>query len=125
MLTDNNPDVKEIKGLSGIIELNVLCELKDLFMTTNGVKKIEKYSCGAKEAKVWRVLVNIKREMVILSPGDKTGIVKVAERQAVTILLFGEQTLEGCCRVPPNPSVSGGHTQTESSLGSSGHQCAC
>lgn len=52
VLTDKNLDVKEIKGLSGIIGLNMLSEWKDLFMTTSSVKKIEKYSCGSKEAKV-------------------------------------------------------------------------
>ncbi|KAL7883683.1 hypothetical protein SRHO_G00013410 [Serrasalmus rhombeus] len=100
VLTDNNPDVKGMKGLSGIIGMNVLNELKDLFITAGGIGALGKHRRSG-EAKVQRVLADIKKEAEVLGSGDKIGYVKVAGKQAITIPPFSERILEGRCRIPP------------------------
>ena len=41
-----------MKGCPAIIGMNVLSELQDLLVTAEGVKKMDTFHCGAKEAKV-------------------------------------------------------------------------
>lgn len=94
----------ELKGLPGIVRMNVLGELKNLFMTTKDMKKIDRYGHGVKEAKVQQVLANIKMQTEALSCGDRIGFVKVAGKQAITIPPFSERVLEGCCRIPSKVS---------------------
>lgn len=73
-------------------------------MATEGVKRMDRYGRGIKEARVQRVLANLKIQAETLSHGDKIGFVKVAGKQAVTIPPFSERVLEGRCRLPPKMS---------------------
>lgn len=104
VIKESDSNGTELKGLPGIIGMNVLSEVKDLFMTTKDMKKMDRYSNGFKEAKVQRVLANIKMQTEALSCGDKIGFVKVAGKQAITIPPFSERVLEGRCRIPPKVS---------------------
>ncbi|KAL2086778.1 hypothetical protein ACEWY4_017837 [Coilia grayii] len=98
VLKDKSPDVGDMKGLPGILGMNVLSELTDLFVVADGVKKMNKYR-GA-EGKVHRVLANIRREAGALGHSGRIGYVKVAGRESVTIPPFSERILEGRCGVP-------------------------
>ncbi|KAL1260059.1 hypothetical protein QQF64_007886 [Cirrhinus molitorella] len=104
VIKESESSTTELKGLPGIIGMNVLSELKDLFMTTEDMKKMDRYSYGFKEAKVQQVLANLKMQTEALSCGEKIGFVKVAGKQAITIPPFSECVLEGCCRIPPKVS---------------------
>lgn len=42
VLKDESPSVKEMENLSGILGMNVLSELKGLFVTADGVKRTNK-----------------------------------------------------------------------------------
>lgn len=55
VLTDTSPDVKEMKGMSGIIGMNVLNEVQSLFISAEGMERIDKYN-PRDEAQVQRVL---------------------------------------------------------------------
>ncbi len=44
VLTDTIPDVKEMKGMSGIIGMNILNEIQSLFISAEGIEKVDKYS---------------------------------------------------------------------------------
>lgn len=101
VLTDTNPSVKDMKGLPGILGMNVISGLQDLFMTGEGVKQMDRYSQHTEEACVRRVLVRVGKESQFLGPGGRIGYVRVAGREAVTIPPFSERVLEGRCRVPP------------------------
>ncbi|XP_052392086.1 uncharacterized protein LOC127939541 [Carassius gibelio] len=104
VIKESDSNGTELKGLPGIIGMNVLSEVNDLFMTTKDMKKMDRYSHGFREAKVQRVLANIKMQTEALSCGDKIGFVKVAGKQSVTIPPFSERVLEGRCRIPPKVS---------------------
>lgn len=43
ILTDTSPDVKEIIGVSGIIRMIVLEEVKSLFISAKGMERADKY----------------------------------------------------------------------------------
>ncbi|KAI4904285.1 hypothetical protein NFI96_007443, partial [Prochilodus magdalenae] len=101
VLTNTNPGVKDMKGLPGILGMNVISELRDVFMTGGEVKPMDRYSQHTEEACVRRVLAEVGRESQFLGPGGKIGFVRLAGREAVTIPPFSERVLEGCCRVPP------------------------
>lgn len=103
VIKESNHNGTELKGLPGIVGMNVLSDLRDLFMATEGMKKMDRYTQGV-EAKVQRVLANIKTQTETLSCGDKIGFVKVAGKQAITIPPFSERVLEGRCRIPPKVS---------------------
>lgn len=102
VLKDEGPDVGETKGLPGILGMNVLSELTNLFVAADGATKVGKY-CGA-EAKVHRVLANIRKEAGALGRSDRIGYVKVAGRKTVTIPPLSERILEGRCGVHPKTS---------------------
>lgn len=102
VLKDNSPDVEDMKGLPGILRMNVLNELPDLFVATDGVKKLNKYR--GPEAKVHRVLANIRKEAGVLRRGDRIGYVKIAGRETVTIPPLSERILEGRLGVPTKTS---------------------
>lgn len=104
VIKESNHNGTELKGLPGIVGMNVLSDLRDLFMATEGMKKMDRYAQGVGEAKVQRVLANIKMQTDALSCGDKIGFVKVAGKQAITIPPFSERVLEGRCRIPPKVS---------------------
>ncbi|RXN33776.1 hypothetical protein ROHU_015379 [Labeo rohita] len=104
VIKESDSNGTELKGLPGIVGMNVLSDLKDIFMAIEGVKKMDRYIYGFKEAKVQRVLANIKMQTEALSCGDKIGFVKVAGRQAITIPPFSERVLEGRCQIPPKVS---------------------
>lgn len=104
VIKESDSNGTELKGLPGIVGMNVLRDFKDLFMAIKGVKRMDRYSHGFKEAKVQRVLANIKMQTEALSCGDKIGFVKVAGRQAITIPPFSERVVEGRCRIPPRVS---------------------
>lgn len=97
VLKDESPHIDEMKGLPGILGMNVLSELKDLFGATEGMKKMNKYQ--GTEAKVHRVLANIRQEAGSLGRNDRIGYVKVAGRETVTIPPLSERILEGRCGV--------------------------
>jgi len=101
VIKENNPNGTELKGLPGIVGMNVLSDLKDLFMATGGMKKMDRHNHGVGEAKVQRVLANIQMQTEALSCGDQIGFVKVAGKQVITIPPFSERVLEGRCRIPP------------------------
>lgn len=101
VIRENNPNGTESNGLPGIVGMNVLSDLKDLFMTTGGMRKMDRYCHGVGEAKVQRMLANIRMQTEALSCGDQIGFVKVAGKQAITIPPFSEHVLEGRCRIPP------------------------
>uniref|UniRef100_A0A3B1JKD5 Gypsy retrotransposon integrase-like protein 1 n=1 Tax=Astyanax mexicanus TaxID=7994 RepID=A0A3B1JKD5_ASTMX len=101
VLTDTNPGVKDMKGLPGILGMNVISELQDVFMTGGEVKQMNRYSQHSEEACVRRVLARVGKESQYLGPGGKIGFVRMAGREAVTIPPFSERVLEGRCRVPP------------------------
>ncbi len=104
VIKESESNVTELKGLPGIVGMNVLSDLKDLFITTEDMKKMDRYSHGFKEAKIQRVLANIEMQTEALSCSDKIGFVKVAGKQAITIPPFSERVLEGRCRIPPKVS---------------------
>ncbi len=104
VIKESESNVTELKGLPGIVGMNVLSDLKDLFITTEDMKKMDRYGHGFKEAKIQRVLANIEMQTEALSCSDKIGFVKVAGKQAITIPPFSERVLEGRCRIPPKVS---------------------
>ncbi len=104
VIKESESNMTELKGLPGIVGMNVLSDLKDLFITTEDMKKMDRYSHGFKEAKIQRVLANIEMQTEALSCSDKIGFVKVAGKQAITIPPFSERVLEGRCRIPPKVS---------------------
>ncbi len=100
VLTDTSPDVKEMKGMSGIIGMNILNEIQSLFISAKGIEKVDKYS-QRDEAQVRRVLARVEKEAGHLGPDGMIGYVKIAGRQAVTIPPRCEKVLEGRCGVSP------------------------
>lgn len=95
VLTDTSPDVKEMKGVSGIIGMNILNEVQSLFVSAEGMEKVDKYS------QVWRVLARVENEAGHSEPDGRIGYVKIAGRQAVVIPPRCEKVLEGRCGVSP------------------------
>ena len=89
VLKDESPNVEGMKGPPGILGMNVLSELKDLFVATDGMKKMDKYR--GTEAKVHRVLANIRKEAGSLGQSDRIGYVKVAGRETVIIPPLSER----------------------------------
>ena len=102
VLKDESPNVEGMKGPPGILGMNVLSELKDLFVATDGMKKMDKYR--GTEAKVHRVLANIRKEAGSLGQSDRIGYVKVAGRETVIIPPLSERILEGHCGMPSKVS---------------------
>ncbi|RXN33232.1 Transposon Ty3-I Gag-Pol poly [Labeo rohita] len=100
VLTDSSPDVKEMKGVSGIIGMNILSEVQSLFIPSEGMEKVDKYS-QRDEAQVLRILARVEKEAARLGPDGRIGYVKIAGRQAVTIPPRCEKVLEGLCGVSP------------------------
>lgn len=98
VLADSSPDVKEMKGVSGIIGMNVLCEIQSLFLSAEGMERIDKYS-RRDEAQVRRVLAKVEKEAGNLRPDGRIGYVKITGKQAVTIPPRCEKVLEGRCGV--------------------------
>lgn len=99
VLTDTSPQAEEIKGLSGIIGMNIIREFKSVFVTGEKVKSANKYGQPA-EAKIRRVLASVEKTET-LGPDGKIGFVKVGGKQAITIPPLSEKVFEGRCRVPP------------------------
>ncbi|XP_046717404.1 uncharacterized protein LOC124393547 [Silurus meridionalis] len=95
VLNDTSSDVKEMKGVSGIIGMNVLNEIQSLFISAEGMEKVNKYS-QQDEAQVRRVLARVEKEV---GRNGRIGYVKIAGKQAVTIPPRCEKVLEGCCGV--------------------------
>ena len=93
--------MKDIKGLPGILGMNVISGLQDLFMTGGEVKPMDRYSQHTEEASLRHVLARVEKKSQFLGPGGQMGFVRVAGRDAVTIPPFSERVLEGRCRVPP------------------------
>ncbi|KAK0156633.1 hypothetical protein N1851_000066 [Merluccius polli] len=102
VLKDESPNVEGMKGPPGILGMNVLSELKDLFVATDGMKKMDKYR--GTEAKVHRVLANIRKEAGSLGQSGRIGYVKVAGRETVIIPPLSEHILEGHCGMPSKAS---------------------
>lgn len=94
VLTDSNPDVKEMKGVSGIIGMNIFSEVQSLFIPSKRMEKVDKYS-QRDEAQVLRILARVEKEAARLEPDGRIGYVKIAGRQAVTIPPCCEKILEG------------------------------
>lgn len=99
VLTDTSTESEEIRGLSGIIGMNIISEFKSLFVTGESVKTANKYRQPA-EAKIRRVLACVEKTEP-LSPDSKIGFVKVGGKQTITIPPLSEKVFEGRCRVPP------------------------
>ncbi|GAA6102462.1 uncharacterized protein LOC124393547 [Tachysurus ichikawai] len=95
VLNDTSPDVKEMKGVSGIIGMNVLNEIQSLFISAEGMEKVNKYT-RRDEAQVRRVLARVGKEV---GHDGRIGYVKIAGKQAVTIPPRCEKVLEGRCGV--------------------------
>lgn len=95
VLNDTSPDVKEMKGVSGIIGMNVLNEIQSLFISAEGMEKVNKYT-RRDEAQVRRVLARVGKEV---GRDRRIGYVKLAGKQAVTIPPRCEKVLEGRCGV--------------------------
>ncbi len=79
--------------------MNIISELKSLFITGEGVKKVKKNG-QPQEAKIRRVLASFEKAEP-LSPDGKIGFVKVGGKQVITIPPLSEMIFEGRCRVPP------------------------
>ncbi|KAJ8005431.1 hypothetical protein DPEC_G00146580 [Dallia pectoralis] len=99
VLKDTSQQAEEIKGLSGIIGMNIISEFKSVFVTGENVKSANRYGQPA-EAKIRRVLASVEKTET-LSPDGKLGFVKVGGKQAITIPPLSEKVFEGRCRVPP------------------------
>lgn len=102
VLKDDSPNAEEMKGLPGILGMNVLSDLKDFLGYREGLKKMNKYR--GTEAQVHRVLADIRRDTGARSQCGRIGYVKVAGRQEVTIPPLSERVLEGRCGVPSRAS---------------------
>ncbi|MCI4388616.1 hypothetical protein PGIGA_G00087930 [Pangasianodon gigas] len=89
-----------MKGVSGIIGMNILNEVQSLFISAEGMEKVDKYS-QRDEAQVRRVLARVEKEAGHLGPDGRIGYVKIAGKQAITIPPRCEKVLEGCCGVSP------------------------
>lgn len=98
VLTDTSPQAEEIKGLSGIIGMNIISEFKSLFVTGENIKSANKYGQPA-EARIRRVLASVETTKT-LSPDGKIGFVKVGGKKPITIPPLSEKVFEGRCRVP-------------------------
>ncbi|KAJ8016012.1 hypothetical protein DPEC_G00002700 [Dallia pectoralis] len=99
VLKDTSQQAEEIKGLSGIIGMNIISEFKSVFVTGENVKSANRYGQPA-EAKIRKVLASVEKTET-LSPDGKLGFVKVGGKQAITIPPLSEKVFEGRCRVPP------------------------
>lgn len=98
VLKDESPDIEEMKGLPGILGMNVLSDLKDFFGPREGVKKMQKYR--GTEAQVHRILADIRRDTSAQAECGRIGYVKVAGKEEVTIPPLSERVLEGRCGAP-------------------------
>lgn len=87
-----------MKGLSGIIGMNIINEFKSFFFTGKGKKAANKYRQPA-EAMIRRVLASVQKADS-KSPDGNNGFVKVSRKQTITIPPLSEKVFEGCCRVP-------------------------
>lgn len=99
VLTDSNPDVKEMKGLAGIVGMNVLSELKNLVLSGKDLDKEDKVSQRA-DANVRRVIAKVKKDEGLLGPEGRIGFVKVSGKQVVIIPPLSEKIVEGHCSIP-------------------------
>ncbi|KAG1926094.1 interleukin-1 receptor accessory protein-like 1-A [Pimephales promelas] len=99
VLTDSNPDVKEMKGLAGIVGMNVLSELKNLVLSGKDLDKESKVSQRA-DANVRRVIAKVKQDEGLLGPEGRIGFVKVSGKQVVIIPPLSEKIVEGHCSIP-------------------------
>lgn len=80
VLNDTSPDVKEMKGVSGIIGMNILNEIQSLFISAEGMEKVNKYT-RQDEAQVRRVLARVEKEVGPLGRDGRIGYVKIAGKQ--------------------------------------------
>ncbi len=100
VLTEFNPDAKEMKGLDGIVGMNVLSELKNLVLTGKELNKESKANPRA-DANVRRVIARVNKGEELLGPEGRIGFVKVSGKEVVTIPPLSEKIVEGHCIVPP------------------------
>lgn len=105
VLTESNPNAQEMKGLDGIVGMNVLSELKNLVLSGKELSEESKVSRGT-DANVRRVIARVNKDEGLLGPEGRIGFVKVSGkhnsvREVVTIPPLSEKIVEGHCIVPP------------------------
>ena len=88
-------------GPAGILGMNVLGELRNLFCGLEGVQRMDRHGQRVESASLRRILVKIGKEEQIGGRDGKIGFVKVAGRRAVVIPPCSEIVIEGRCRIPP------------------------
>ncbi len=99
VLTESNPDAQEMKGLDGIVGMNVLRELKNLVLSGKELIEESKFSRGT-DANVRRVIARVNKAEGLLGPEGRIGFVKVSGKQVVTIPPLSERIVEGHCSIP-------------------------
>ncbi|RXN16347.1 Transposon Ty3-I Gag-Pol poly [Labeo rohita] len=99
VLTESNPDAKEMKGLDGIVGMNVLSDLKNLVLSGKDWYKECKASRYT-DANVRKVIARVNTDEELLGPGGRIGFVKVSGKQVVTITPLSEKIVEGHCTIP-------------------------
>ncbi len=84
------PDAQEMKGLDGIVGMNVLRELKNLVLSGKELIEESKFSRGT-DANVRRVIARVNKDEGLLGPEGRIGFVKVSGKHwwsALIMLLF-------------------------------------
>lgn len=97
-LTQSNPASKEMKGLDGIVGMNVLRESKNLILLGTEVNKESKANQHS-DASVRRVIARANTDEKPLGPRGTIGFVKVSEKQVVTIPPLRKKIVEGHCTI--------------------------
>lgn len=96
----DDPDEACRLSVSGIVGMNVLGDLPEVFGGAAGVRRMRRHSQQKGEAQLRRILADIDRREQFIGPDGKIGFVKVAGRGPVTIPARSEKIIEGRCRVP-------------------------
>ncbi len=99
VLKESNPDAQEMKGIDGIVGMNVLCDLKNLVLSGKELIEESNVSRGT-DANVRRVIARVNKDEGLLGPEGRIGFVKVSGKQVVTIPPLSERILEGHCSIP-------------------------
>lgn len=101
VLRDAATSGKGSSEVPGILGMNVLGDLRDLFHDIQGVRMMDRHKHPAGVGSLRRVLVEMAKEEQYVGPRGEMGFVKVAGRQAVVVPPLSEVVIEGRCRVPP------------------------
>lgn len=84
------------EGAPGILEMNIMSELKELLLPGEGTRRMNHHGHSKKNVVLSKVLARVERQSHSLSPRGQTGNVKVGGRQKAVIPPWSSKIVDEC-----------------------------